>query len=447
VSPIDAGVQARALELLRGLLRIDTTNPPGRERAAAEFLAESLREDGIEPMLLGPEKERTSLVARLKGSGEGSPLLVTAHLDVVPAEPSRWKHPPFGAEIDAGWLYGRGAVDMKNMAAMAAMTMKLLAREKVRLQRDVIFAAVADEEAGCDHGSRFLVDQHAEKVKAEFALGEIGGFTLDINGKRLYPIQIAQKGIAWVRARVEGTPGHGSMPREDNPVVRLSAALAKLTPDALPLHPTAPVRRAVRAMAAVQPTLARILFPLILNPVFSRRMLRALPDQGVARALNALLRNTATPTVLAAGNKTNVIPSRAEAEIDGRTLPGQSTDDFVRELSAVLGEGVTLEVLNEMAPVEVSPDTPMYRHLEGALRQMDPQGVPVPYVIPGFTDAGPFSRLGTTYYGFSPVVLPPSPKVSFAELYHGDNERIPVEGFQRGLAALYGAVRDWCAAR
>jgi acetylornithine deacetylase/succinyl-diaminopimelate desuccinylase-like protein len=206
------------------------------------------------------------------------------------------------------------------------------------------------------------------------------------------------------------------------------------------------VRRAVRAMAAAQPALARVLFPLILNPLFSRRMLRALPDQGVARALNALLRNTATPTVLAAGQKTNVIPSRAEAEIDGRTLPGQSTEDFLRELTAVLGEGVTLEVLSTMAPVEVSPDTPMYRHLETALRQMDPDGIPVPYVVPGFTDAGAFSRLGTTYYGFSPVVLPPAPKVSFAELYHGDNERIPVEGFQLGLAALYGAVRGWCAA-
>jgi acetylornithine deacetylase/succinyl-diaminopimelate desuccinylase-like protein len=437
-------MSSEALDLLQGLLRIDTTNPPGRERAAAEYLAESLRKDGIEPKLLEAAPERTSLVARLRGNGTKPPLLLTAHLDVVAAEPSRWKHPPFAAVVDDGWLYGRGAVDMKNMAAMSALVLKRLRREGVPLARDLIFAAVADEEAGCALGSQFLVDHHPDEVRAEYALGEIGGFTLDLNGKRLYPIQIAQKGVAWVRARVEGTPGHGSIPREDNPIVRLSAALAKLTPDALPLHPTPAVRRAIKAMAASQPLLARVVLPLILSPALARRVLAVLPDKGVARALNAILRNTATPTVLSAGTKTNVIPSFAEAEIDGRTLPGQRVEDFLAELSAVLGPDVKLDVIRRIEPLEFDPRTPFYAHLEEHLKQMDEDAVPVPYVIPGFTDAAPFSKLGTTYYGFSPIVLPPVPKVSFAELYHGDNERIPIDGFHRGLEALYATVKSWC---
>ncbi len=438
-------IQNEAVELLRALIRVDTTNPPGNEHAAAELLADSLAQDGIEPKLISAQKDRTSLVARLEGDGSRPPLLLTAHLDVVAADASRWRHPPFAAVVEDGWLYGRGAVDMKNMAAMSAMVLKTLRRERARLRRDVVFAAVADEEAGCELGSKFLVDHYADLVRAEYALGEIGAFTLELNGKRLYPIQVAQKGIAWIRARAEGTPGHGSMPREDNPVVHLSAALARLTPDALPIKPTPAARRFLRALAHAQPFLARMVMPLLLNPALADRLLAHLPDRGAARAINAVLRNTATPTVLRAGQKTNVIPAYAEAEIDGRTLPGQTVDDLLNELRELLGEGIRLDVMRRLDPVEVDPDTDMFRHLARAVRQMDPDGVAVPYVIPGFTDAAAFSKLGTVYYGFSPTYFPPAPKVSFGELYHGDDERIPVEGFQRGLTALYAAVKEWCA--
>ncbi len=435
-----------AVELLRALIRVDTTNPPGLERAAAEVLADSLAKDGLEPKLVQAAKDRTSLVARLKGKGTKPPLLLTAHLDVVPAEASRWKHGPFSATLDDGWIYGRGAVDMKNMAAMSAMVLKLLRREKVTLERDLIFAAVADEEAGCALGSKFLVDDYPELVRAEYALGEVGGFTQEMSGRRLYPIQCAQKGVVWLKARVEGVPGHGSMPRDDNPVVRLAAALAKLTPTALPAHATRAAERFIRGMAAAQPLLGRLLMPLLLKPALAETLLARLPDRGAARALGAILRNTATPTVLRAGSKTNVIPSFAEAEIDGRTLPGQTVEALLRELRAVLGDDVHLEVLHAADPVEVSPETPMFAALARAVREMDPEGVPVPYVIPGFNDAGPFSRLGTTFYGFAPICFPRTPKVSFAELYHGDDERIPVDGFKRGLGALYSTVRGWCTA-
>jgi acetylornithine deacetylase/succinyl-diaminopimelate desuccinylase-like protein len=437
---------AEALELFRGLLRIDTTNPPGREKAAAEYLAQSLREDGLEPRLFDAAPERTSLVVRLKGSGHGPPLMLSAHLDVVPADAAAWRHPPFGAVIEDGWLYGRGAIDMKNMAAMSVMVLKALHRQQVPLDRDLIFAAVADEEAGCALGSQYLVDHHPDEVRAEYVLGEQGAFTQVLNGRRLYPIQVAQKGSVWLRASTEGAPGHGSMPRQDNAVLALCAALAKLTPNALPLHPTASARRFIRALAAAQPLAARTLMPLLLNPRFSDRMLARIPDPGSARAINAILRNTATPTVLRAGDKTNVIPARAEAELDGRILPGQRPEDLLRELTELLGPTVKLEVLRTMPPVEASSDTPMFEHLAAAIPRLDPEGVAVPFIIPGFTDAEPFCRLGATWYGFSPVWFPPEPRASFAELFHGIDERIPVEGFHRGLACLYQVVRSWCAA-
>ncbi|MEN9797771.1 MAG: hypothetical protein RL653_1467 [Pseudomonadota bacterium] len=437
--------QAEALALFRALLRIDTTNPPGLERAACELLAESFRADGLEPVLVEKEKDRTSIVARLRGTGELPPLLLTAHLDVVAAEASRWRHPPFGAVVEDGWLYGRGAIDMKHMAAMSTFVLKLLRREGVRLRRDVIFAGVADEETGCRLGSQFLVEEHPDLVRAEYALGEIGGYTQPLRGARLYPIMVAQKGMAWFRARVEGSPGHGSTPRDDNAVLRLAAALGRLSPGALPFKPTRPARALVEGFARASGFPGNVVLKLLLHPQLSRLALRLIPDAGTRRSLSALLRNTATPTVLRAGHKTNVIPSFAEAELDGRTVPGQGPAELEAELRKVLGPDVKLELLRSLESVEASPETGMYRHLAAAVPSLDPEGVAVPLLVPGFTDAAPFTRLGTTFYGFSPVVFPPSPAVSFSSLYHGDDERIPVAGFHRGLEVLLDVVRRWCA--
>ena len=204
---------ADAQEMCQQLLRIDTTNPPGNERPAADYLAARLREVGYDVTILEPVPTRANLVARYPGDGRAAPLLLTAHLDVVEADASKWKQPPFGGVIADGCLWGRGAIDMKNMAAMAVAIMRRLAVDKPKLARDVIFAGVADEEAGCDHGSRFLVDEHPELVRAEYALGESGGFSLHLAGTTYYPVQVAEKGLCWVRARFTGEPGHGSMPR------------------------------------------------------------------------------------------------------------------------------------------------------------------------------------------------------------------------------------------
>lgn len=436
-----------ALDLFRDLLRIDTTNLPGNELPAAELLADSLRRDGLDPVLLESAPGRGNVVARLKGTGAKPPLLLTAHLDVVTADPAEWEHPPFAAEIHDGYVWGRGAIDMKHMAAMSAMVLKLLSREGVKLERDLIFAGVADEEAGCHFGAEFLVREHPDLVRAEYALGEIGGFSLQIGKVTYYPIQIAQKGTVWGRMRAKGASGHGSIPRPDNAVVRLAEAVRRVGSSRFPQHTSTPVREMIEGLAAAQPFPMSMILRGLLNPTLAPRLLGLFPKPSVARAFAALLTNTVSPTVLRAGSKTNVIPADATCEFDGRTLPGQSRDDLLRELQALIGPDVALEVFDATDPVITSKDTELFRSLCDSVREVEPNGVPIPYVIPGFTDARAFAKLGTQFYGFSPVRFDPTHDISFADMYHGKNERCPVDGFKWGVRLLYGAVRKFCEVR
>ncbi len=436
-----------AVEHLQALLRIDTTNPPGNETPAAEYLAALLSKAGLAPTVIGETAERKNVIARLKGTGAKPPLLLAAHLDVVPAEPESWTHPPFGGEIHAGYLWGRGAIDMKHMAVMSALVIARLKQEGVTPERDLIFAGVADEEAGCDHGSRWLVDHHPELVRAEFALGEAGGFSVRMNGRVIYPIQVAEKGAVWMKLRATGRPGHGSMPRlprgereETNAVAKIGAAVAKLAATRLPQHRTAAVERYLRAVASTQPFPTRALLPRMHNRAVANFLLRQIPDKGTAAAMAAVLSNTAAPTMLRAGTKTNVIPGFAEAWVDGRSLPGQSAADLVREIKEVIGHEIEIDVERDLPPVEIDPQSPLWDLMVAALKKHDPDGVPVPYLAPGFTDAKSWSRLGTRCYGFTPLRFPDD-GTKFADLFHGHDERVPVEGLKWGTAVLYDVVR------
>lgn len=440
----DRDLAEHATRLCQTLLRIDTTNPPGAERAAAEVVADELRGAGLEPKFLESAPDRVNVVARLAGTGEKPPILLTAHLDVVEAEASAWKYPPFSGIVADGCLWGRGAIDMKNMAAMCVAILTRLAREKTKLKRDIIFAAVADEEAGCDLGSRFLVENHPDLVRAEYAIGESGGYTLHLGKATFYPIQVAEKGICWVRARVRGEPGHGSMPREDSAVIKLADAIARLGETPLPVHVTPYVRDFVEGLASRQPGPLRPLLRRLLHPAVAPHILRRLPDRGLARSFGSLLSNTASPTVLRAGSKINVIPGQAEAEIDGRTLPGQTEADFLRELSAVLGPEVALEVVKSVPPTTTDPvDSPLFSEIRAAILEREPGATVVPYMIPGFTDAKYFTRLGAKWYGFSPVKMPKG--LRFADLFHGHDERVPVDGLAWGTDVLHDVVRRFCA--
>jgi acetylornithine deacetylase/succinyl-diaminopimelate desuccinylase-like protein len=434
------------VELLQALVRFDTTNPPGDEASCIAFLADTLRGAGVEPEVLSPAPGRANLVARLPGGdGGAAPLLLNGHVDVVAAEAGRWRHPPFAGEVHDGAVWGRGAVDMKQMVAMSVVVVGLLARLGVPLRRDLKLAAVADEEAGCAFGSQWLVDHHPEKVRAGHALGEVGGATFYLGGRPFYPVQVAEKGIAWLRAVATGATGHGSIPRDDNAVVRLSEFLARVGRRRLPLHVSPEARRFLEALTALQGRAGRVALPLLLHPRLSSLALRrGVRDPGLARLLSALLRNTANPTVVHAGHKVNVIPGRAEAELDGRIAVGSSEAELLAELRALAGPGIELELLGPSRPPTVSPaGTELFATLAAVVAEHHPGAVTVPTITPGFTDAKFWSKLGVACYGFTPIRLEPGDP-DFAAMFHGDDERVPVAGLHAGLRMLADAVTRHC---
>ncbi|MEM9068605.1 MAG: M20/M25/M40 family metallo-hydrolase [Myxococcota bacterium] len=442
----DTELADRSLDLLTRLLQIPSVNPPGDERAAAELVAQELQEAGLDPVVLTSSDKRTNVVARLKGRGEGPPLLLTGHLDVVPVEPSKWTHPPFDGVIDDGCLYGRGAVDMKNHVAMSLAVITRLAREKVVPKRDLVFAAVADEEQGCRAGSLWLCEEHPDLVRAEYALGEGGGFSLHLGGKTFYPVQVAEKGVCWLKATLQGPPGHGSMPRGDSAVLRLAERVAKLTPDALPVHRTPVVEAFLEhlldAIAPSVPGLRMSARQLLQQPSLLRQIVSRLPDPTARMGLMAMLSNTASPTVFRSGQSVNVIPGSASVEIDGRILPGQSEASFLGELREILGDEVDLEVTHAMDAVETQPwKGDLYRVIERVMGEAAPGCPVVPYMLPGFTDAKGFAKIGVKWVGFAPLKLPAD--LRYADLFHAHDERIPVDGHRWGTQVLSEIVTRW----
>lgn len=440
----DEKLEAHAFDILQRLLRIDTTNPPGNEIEAARLLEEELQKAGIESTILESAPGRGNIVARLRGSGKKRPLLLTAHLDVVEAEPESWTHPPFSGEVHDGCLWGRGAIDMKNHAAMSVAIMCRLAKEGVKLDRDLIFAGVADEEAGCRFGSLFLVQKHRELVDAEYAIGEGGGFNIHLGNKSFFTVQVAEKGVCWIKARVRGEPGHGSMPRSDSAVVKMAEAIAKLGKRGMPVRPPEAFKDFVAALAQNQPKIVGALLPKLLHPKLAPHVLAALPDPSMRRALMAMMGNTASPTVVRAGQKTNVIPGVAEFEIDGRIVPGDTVDDFLEELREILGEEVELEVMHSLPPVVESDGTELHDLIRAVMRERAPESPVIPYMLPGFTDAKAFTSIGIKWVGFSPVKMPKG--IKFADLFHGHDERIPVDGFHFGTRVLADVVTRFVAA-
>lgn len=432
-------VYSEALAHFKALLRMKTVNPPGEELVAAQFLAELLSKEGLEPQVFESAPGRGNVVCRLKGSGEKPPLLLNGHLDVVPVEQDKWTVPAFEAVEKDGFLWGRGAVDMKNMVTMCLMCMLLMKRAGARLQRDIIFCGVADEEAGGKFGSQYMVDNHAELVRAEYSLSEMGGFSMEMEGVRFYLVQVAEKGVCWVKIRTRGEPGHGSIPDADSALVKLCRIADRLSRTPLPQHNVPAVVRFVDKLAGRLGFPKSAVFKLLLKPGLSNFLLdKVMPDKGVAQAFRAMLHHTTNPTVIRAGEKTNVIPSSAELEVDGRILPGFSREDFLAELRKVIGDEPELEIMHELTPTEAPADDPIMEVFEEVIQQHDPGAVVVPNLVTGFTDATHWKKLGIKCYGFSPLKLPPD--LSFKSIFHGHDERIPLEGFRFGLRALFEAV-------
>ncbi len=439
-------LQNEAILHLQNLIRINTTNPPGNEIEAVRYLSEILKKEGVSFQIFEPSPGRGNLVARLKGNGQKSPLLLTSHLDVVPADASFWKYHPFSGDLQEGCVWGRGAVDMKQMTAMELTILLAIKREGVACSRDIIFAAVADEEAGCRWGSQWLVANKPELFNAEYALNEVGGFSLYVDGaddQVFYPIGVAERGVCWLKLTAEGKPGHGSIPHEDQANVKMAEAVSQLGRCSFPLHENEVVSQFIRAMAAAQKFPRKQILKLLLRSPFNRWVLNYLIPPKNRAQFRALLSNTASPTILRAGTKINVIPSKAELEVDGRILAGQTVASFLNELTEMVGVELNKEILCEHEPNVISEyDNDFYQLLTQTVKKHDNKALPVPYMCPGFTDAAYFSTLGIKCYGFAPVRLDRG--LSFSDLFHGHNERIPVKGFLFGLKVLMDVVGEWC---
>ena len=461
----------RLVASLRDLIRIPSINPPdppGGELDAARYLAAALDAVDIPATVHEPVPGRGSVTARLHGDGTGGePLLLLSHLDVVPAPTEGWTHDPFGAEVADGWIYGRGALDMKNLVAMELEVMRLLAEEAHAagrdpasdpipgLRRDILFASTADEEAGGLAGAAFLALEHPDTVRAAAAINEAGGVSFSAAGMRFYPIQVAEKGTTVYRLTFRGSWGHGSQPRDDNALARAAEAVTRLVPpwpdrltsvteallgraaDALQAQGSAGVEaaRLVRALATGDSRAAALARDGMCSPVY-------------ARALDSILRDTLSPTVLHSGVKFNVIPGSATLELDIRRLPGtteQEVEDRLRErlgpdLAAVTDIELVIASDGLISPWEDS--TGLYPILEAAIRRADPEGVPLPAMAPYSTDAKHLLDLGVPTFGFSPMRQPPDE--TYLDRWHGIDERVSLEGLRWGLPVLYDAVRRFC---
>jgi len=425
-------METEVVELTRDLIRIDSSNwGPGPETVgeaeAADYCAARLREVGLDPeVIVTTSDTRRGVVIRIPGTDPGrGALVVHGHLDVVPAISSEWTHAPLGADVDEGFIWGRGAVDMKNMDAMILAVVRAWQRRGFRPGRDIIIAFFPDEEAGMMHGSRWMVDNRPDLFEgATEAIGEVGGFSLTISDDlRVYPVQTAEKGIRWMLFRAGRRAGHGSLLHEDNAVTEIARAVAMVGSYEWPTRLTPTTERFLEELSRAYGT------------NFKGDDLINVRDKlgTLGLFVGATMQNTATPTMLDAGYKVNVVPREATAAIDGRFLPGYE-EEFEKTIRELVGDDIEIEALNSDIAVEAPLDSLIIELMASAIESSDPGGRVIPYMISGGTDAKALSRLGISCYGFSPLRMPPD--LDYWRLFHGVDERVPINGLQFGVRVL-----------
>jgi acetylornithine deacetylase/succinyl-diaminopimelate desuccinylase-like protein len=423
-------------ELLQELIRFDTTNPPGNETACIEFVRAQLEEAGCETTIYAKDPARPNLVSRLSG-GSAPPLLLQGHVDVVTTAGQDWTHPPFEARLEDGHVWGRGALDMKAGVAMLVNAFVRAKRENVQLPGDLVLVVLSDEEAGGNLGARYVVEEQPQLFEGmRYALGEFGGFTLHLGGKRFYPIQVAEKQICWLKATVRGPGGHGAMVNRGGTVARLGKLLSDLDRKRLPVHVTPVLREFVDRIAAEVPRKEATVLRSLLKPRLTDVALRLLGERGTS--LEPMLRNTVNATIVRGGEKINVVPSEIEVELDGRALPGVSPEQLIAELHALVGQDIELELVRH-DPGPAEPDLGLFDTLAEVIRELDPEGIPVPLLQIGVTDGRFFSQAGVQTYGFLPMRLPEG--FQFAKLIHAADERIPVDALEFGAEAVWRAIQ------
>jgi acetylornithine deacetylase/succinyl-diaminopimelate desuccinylase-like protein len=435
----DSSMAARdeVVELTQDLIRIDTSNYGDSietvgEAEAAEYCAERLREVGWDPEVITTTSDlRRGMALRIPGRSSSTPALVVhGHLDVVPAIAQDWSRPPFAAEIHDGFIWGRGAVDMKNMDAMMLAVAREWGRSGVRPKRDIIIVFFPDEEAGMVHGSQWFAEHRPDVFEgATHAVGEVGGFSLTLGAHRLYPIQTAEKGIRWLKLRAQSRAGHGSLIHHDNSVSDIARAVTSIADYEWPQHMTTTVRE----------------FLTIISEMTGHDLVDRDPSELVeflgtlGYLVGATMSNTANPTTLNAGYKINVIPAQAEAGIDGRVLPGYE-DEFDAVIRELVGPSIEIDAISRDIAVESSFHDPIVSTMFSALRVFDPEAVIAPYMISGGTDAKALSQLGLSCFGFSPLQMPDG--LDYWRLFHGVDERVPIDGLKFGADVLEEFLRN-----
>lgn len=429
---------------LSELVRINTTNPPGNEIAAARYIAGVLAGEGMRSEILEPAPGRGSVVARVSGQGNKPPILLLSHLDVVPAVAADWEHDPFGGETIDDTVWGRGTLDCKGLSALWLAIILHAKRNGITFPRDVIMAATADEEAGGIQGVRWLVDNRYDLINAPYCLNEGGGKGVRVNGQEYYSYQNSEKSVCWLRLKAKGPAGHASVPIDENAVVLLAEAIRALGRTRLPVHLTETAAQYIKGLADGQPEEVRRGFLALLNEGRTDEVLWQLPvDPQYRYGLSAMLRNTASPTVLKAGEKTNVIPSTANAEVDCRILPGQTPASLRQEIETVLSAALgpqgmprlEIEFPRASLPTESAPETELTADIRLSLARHAPGARVVPYMATGATDARYLRPKGMVVYGFWPI-----PADFETHGVHGVNERIPVRALEFGLKVAWDVL-------
>ncbi|CAB4907207.1 unannotated protein [freshwater metagenome] len=428
----DEDMISDVVAITQELIQIDTSNYGDSpetvgEAEAADYCAQRLREAGWDPEIIVTSSDHRRAVAlRIPGTDpSASGLLVHGHLDVVPAVADEWTKPAFGGVIDDGFIWGRGAVDMKDMDAMILSVVRDWGRTGYRPRRDIVILLLPDEEAGSVHGSHWLAEHRPDLFAGVTqAIGEVGGFSITIKDDlRLYPIQTAEKGMKWLRLRAAARAGHGSMIHEDNSVTQLARAVTRIGEHQWPIHKTSTVQRFLDELSQA--------FGIDVSDVESQELHRRLGN--LSYLVGATMQNTANPTVLRAGYKTNVIPTLATAEIDCRFLPGQE-EELDATIRLLVGDGIDVDVINYGIAVEAPLDTQLFEIMASALRAEDEKARAVPYMISGGTDAKAFAGLEIECYGFSPLQMPAG--LDYWRLFHGVDECVPIEGLEFGVRVL-----------
>ena len=429
--------------LTQRLVRFDTTNPPGNEAQCIQHIKSLLDAAGIPNEVFARSPSRPNLIARLPGDGAAPPLLLQGHVDVVPADPAHWRRPPFGGDLVDGYLWGRGSLDMKSGIAMMLYAMLRAKADGMTPAGDIVLAVVCDEEAGGDQGARYLVEHHRERFEGvRYAIGEFGGFSFRLGRRRFYPIMVAEKQVCHLRATFRGAGGHASIARSgdprDNPVTALARFLQRVQSHKLPIHVTPEARTMFQAIAKNLSLPARAGTAALLNPRFTALALKLLGPRG--HTFGPLFRNTVTPTSLRGGGQINVLPNEVSVDLDGRLLPGLNPELLIAELREIAGAGAEIEVLR-YDPGPGQPDMGLFDTLSSVLKEADPEGLPVPMLMPAATDGRLFARLGIQTYGFLPMRLPDT--LDLVATIHGLDERVPVDAINFGAEAMYSLLKRY----